>query len=95
MYPLATKRSQKTERPELLHTLERGYEIRKSKWHSLRTENTSAVNKRCKQAITSTIGLHSDSYALVENKEAKGCQDIRQMAFSLELHLQNDSIYCL
>jgi len=34
-------------------------------WHSLRTENTSAVYKRCKQTVSSTIGLVRDSYALV------------------------------
>jgi len=34
-------------------------------WHSVRTESTSGVYKRCKQTVSSTIVLLSDSYVLV------------------------------
>jgi len=35
------------------------------KWHSVRTQSTFGVYKRCKQTVSSTIGLLRDSYALV------------------------------
>jgi len=34
-------------------------------WHSVRMKSTFAVKKLCKQTVSSTIGLHSGSYALV------------------------------
>ena len=41
-------------------------------WHSLRTKSTSGENKRCKEAVSSTIGLLSDSYTLVESCRRDG-----------------------
>jgi len=59
MYRLATKSSVKTNRQNYFTM---------SKCHDVQTKvipSNSCVYKRCKQTVTSPIGLHSDSYALV------------------------------
>jgi len=71
MYRLAAKRIEKRNRRNhcmVSSTAKRIENVSGTflrQWYSVRRNCTSGVYERCKQTVSSTIGLLSDSYALV------------------------------
>ena len=99
MYRLATKCNEKTNHWNYCTRLfeSKTQATLHCQWNNVQTESTSSVYRRCKQTVSSTIGLRSNSYALVSvcwrSYHSVGTGTLLYVTYWVNLWFSNNILY--